>query len=861
MQGKTLSIGLRAVLAIIAATLFVTSTWATAQEKVLHNFNNNGTDGFLAQAGLIFDAAGNLYGTTSSGGTYTYGTVFELTPTAGGGWTETVLHSFGNGTDGAYAYAGLIFDAAGNLYGTTSGGGAYDGGTVFELTPTAGGGWTETVLYSFGNGTDGNGPSWAGLIFDAAGNLYGTTQGGGVYTSCNSSNGCGTVFELTPTAGGGWTEQVLHSFNGNGTDGFYPQAGLIFDAAGNLYGTTQFGGNFGGNCYTFGCGTVFELMPSRGGGWTEKLLYNFTGGTDGAEPYAGLIFDAAGNLYGTAAYGGTHYYCYTGCGTVFELTPAAGGGWTAQVLHTFGNGADGQNPTASLIFDAAGNLYSTTTGGGTYLDGTAFELTPTAGGGWTETVLHNFNNNGADGVWPEASLIFDAAGNLYGTTYGGGVYTSCNNYVGCGTVFELQVPATYSLTVSTTGNGTVTSTDGFIICPGTCSHSYPPNTQVTLNATPSGGWTFSGWSGACSGTGSCVVTMTQSLSVGATFTQPGYNTLTVSTSGNGTVTSTDGFISCPGTCSHSYPTNTQVTLNATPAQGWTFAGWSGACTGTGPCVVTMTQDLSVSATFTQLDYTLTVSTSGNGTVISTDGYISCPGTCSHSYLSNTQVTLNATAGQGWVFGGWNGACLGTSSCTVTMTQPLSVDAIFSQAQQFVAVTPCRLIDTRLTGGPIQGGTSQIFNLPQLAQSASPPCASLASAEAYSLNVSVVPQGPLGYLTIWPTGESQPVVATLNSLDGRIKADAAIVPAGTSGAVSIYVTNTTNVVLDINGYFAPVSGSTLAFYPLTPCRIADTRKTNFPQGLGAPYLPGHQERDFPILNATSCNIPASAEAYS
>jgi YVTN family beta-propeller protein len=176
--------------------------------------------------------------------------------------------------------------------------------------------------------------------------------------------------------------------------------------------------------------------------------------------------------------------------------------------------------------------------------------------------------------------------------------------------------------------------------------------------------------------------------------------------------------------------------------------------------------------------------------------------------------------------------------------------------QFVAVTPCRLIDTRLTGGPIPGGTSESFPIPQEGG-----CNIPTSAAAYSLNVSVVPSGQLGYLTIWPTGEDQPLVATLNSIDGRIKADAAIVPAGYQGAITIYVTNTTNVVLDINGYFAPVSGSTLAFYPLTPCRIADTRKTNFPQGLGAPYLPGHQERDFPILNATSCNIPPSAKAYS
>jgi uncharacterized repeat protein (TIGR03803 family) len=856
MQGKTLSIGLRAVLAIIAATLFVTSTWAAAQERVLLNFN--GQDGRLPQAGLIFDAAGNLYGTTEGGGTgsncgaFGCGTVFELTPAAGGGWTETVLYSFGGSPDGADPLAGLIFDAAGNLYGTTGAGGTYDYGTVFELTPAAGGGWTETVLHNFNyNVTDGYYP-YAGLILDAAGNLYGTTSQGGTY-----GYGWGTVFELTPAAGGGWTEKVLHSFpDYNGTDGTSPYAGLIFDAAGNLYGTTSQGGT-----YIFR-GTVFELTPAAGGGWTETVLHSFGNGADADSPQAGLIFDAAGNLYGTTVEGGTGSNCIFGCGTVFELTPAAGGGWTEKVLYSFNaNGTDGYYPYAGLIFDAAGNLYGTTRYGGTssgcapYGCGTVFELTPAAGGTWTETVLHNFGN-GTDGATPLAGLIFDAAGNLYGTTSSGGTY-------GYGTVFELQVPATYSLTVSTTGNGTVTSTDGFISCPGTCSHSYPPNTQVTLNATPSGGWTFSGWSGACSGTGSCVVTMTQSLSVGATFTQnPIYYTLTVTTSGNGTVTSTDGYITCPGTCSHSYLSNTQVTLNATPAAGWTFSGWSGACSGTGPCVVTMTQSLSVGATFTQnpIYYTLTVTTSGNGTVTSTDGYITCPGTCSHSYPLNTQVTLNATPGQGWVFGGWDGACLGTGSCTVTMTQPLSVDAIFSQALQFVPLSqPCRAVDTRPPNGngPIQGNTHQDFPI-----SGEGNCATLPNAAVYSTNVTVVPATrSLGYLTIWPAGEPQPVVSTLNSVDGRVKADAAIVPAGTGGAVSIYVTDTTNVIVDVNGYFAPVTGSTLAFYPLAPCRVADTRKSSFPTGLGPPSLSAGQPRDFPILNATSCNIPSTAAAYS
>ena len=251
MRGTRFFMGLRA-LAIFAVSLSMT-TWAAAQwnEKVLHNFTNNGTDGFFPTSGLIFDAAGNLYGTTFNGGAYNrFGTVFELSPVPGGGWTETVLHSFNNdGTDGWTPTAGLIFDAAGNLYGTTGSGGAYHGGTVFELSPMLGGGWTETILHSFGNGTDGAGPGGGSLIFDAAGNLYGTTTLGGTFNCPSDGGGCGTVFELTPTVGGAWTETVLYNFR-RGSDGHLPYAGLIFDATGNLYGTTLAGGIY--NCSIFG---------------------------------------------------------------------------------------------------------------------------------------------------------------------------------------------------------------------------------------------------------------------------------------------------------------------------------------------------------------------------------------------------------------------------------------------------------------------------------------------------------------------------------------------------------------------------------------------------------------------------------
>ena len=329
-------------------------------------------------------------------------------------------------------------------------------------------------------------------------------------------------------------------------------------------------------------------------------------------------------------------------------------------------------------------------------------------------------------------------------------------------------------------------------------------------------------------------------------------TLTVSTSGSGAITSTDGFINCPGTCSHNYPDNGQVTLHASPAQGWSFAGWSGACTGTGSCNLTMTQNQSVTATFTQSYYTLTVSTSGNGTVTSTDGFINCPGTCGHTYLSLTQVTLNAAPAQGWSFSGWTGACMGVGPCNVTMTQNLAVTAVFIEPGhgfQLAAITPCRLVDTRQTGGPIEGGTSRDFAVPQLGG-----CDIPASAAAFSLNVTVVPPGPLGYLTIWPTGEAQPITSLLNSYDGRTKANAAIVPAGNNGAVSVFVSNTTDVILDIDGYFTAPGSGTYQFYPLTPCRIVDTR-----DGQDQGMLPPGMERDYTI--AGQCGVPSSATAYS
>jgi uncharacterized repeat protein (TIGR03803 family) len=422
------------IAALAALVAFITATPAAAQETMLHSFNNNGKDGQDPFGGLVFDSSGNLYGTTLQGGVHGGGTVFELRPTTGGGWTETVLHSFGNGSDGFLLYSGLILDVSGNLYGTTYWGGKYAYGTVFELTPTGGGNWTEKILHSFAfNGTDGTNPV-AGLIFDASGNLYGTTSGGGAY-------GGGIVFELTPAANGSWDEKILHNFNNNGTDGNNPLAGLIFDASGNLYGTTLDGPYDIGVNYLGG--TVFELTPSTDGSWTETVLYNFDGiGTNPYDPDAGLIFDSAGNLYSTTPQGGAGPN--DGDGTVFKLSPQAGGGWTEAVLHSFGNGTDGLNPSAGLIIDASGNLYGTTWQGGPYGSGTAFELMPEAGTVWAEKILYSFNEGATDGKHPSAGLIFDASGNLYGTTQGGGVY-------GSGTVFKINprlMPTTTALVSS-----------------------------------------------------------------------------------------------------------------------------------------------------------------------------------------------------------------------------------------------------------------------------------------------------------------------------------------------------------------------------------------------------------------------------
>jgi uncharacterized repeat protein (TIGR03803 family) len=429
----------------IAMLVLAPGAWALSKYKTLYKFKS-GTDGDSPWAGVIFDQAGNLYGTTLVGGDgiISYGTVFKLTPNADGSWKESILYNFcslTNCADGAGPIAGLIFDQAGNLYGTTviGGSGVFCSrkggcGVVFKLTPNVDGSWTESVLYNFcslTNCTDGFFPIGT-LIFDQTGNLYSMAVEGGITGgSCGSSFGCGVVFELTPHADGSWTESVLHSFCSftNCVDGWDPQSGLTFDANGNLYGTTGSGGKL--TCMApNGCGVVFKLTPNPDGSWTDSVLHRFAG-KDGEFPAARVIFDQAGNLYSTTQVGGNLSTCPPGCGVVFQLMPHADGSWKEKVLHRFTDGRDGGVPHAGLIFDQAGNLYGVAASGGKLSCGcgVVFKLAPNSKGGWNETVLHDFGNH--PGVQPLGDLIFDAVGSLYGTTLGNSMTTH-------GSVFEIR---------------------------------------------------------------------------------------------------------------------------------------------------------------------------------------------------------------------------------------------------------------------------------------------------------------------------------------------------------------------------------------------------------------------------------------
>jgi uncharacterized repeat protein (TIGR03803 family) len=430
-SAKIFSYGVRAIVAI-AVIAAGTSARAGTNYKVIHNFTGSAASGSFPVGNLVADAAGNFYGVTSQStdtSGYCYdtgcGAIFKLSPTAAGGWVATNLHTFTGGLDGDSPQAGLVMDAAGNLFGTTSVGGVDSLGDVFELTPTSSGGWKYSVIYNLGYPeTGGVGPAGT-MVVDSAGNLYGSTVGGG-------AEGYGTIFELSPSSSGTWTQTVLYSFLES--SGQRPTGALIFDSAGNLYGTTQLGGDL--TCgYDAGCGTVFELSPNGSGGWSESVLHSFTGGFgEGMYPMdAGVIFDSSGNLYGTTSGGGHNSECDGGCGVVYKLSPNGSGGWTETVIHSFTGsdgtpGAGGAWPVYTLTADASGNLYGNAYLGGTAGEGVVFKMTP-SGSGWVESVVHSFSGSGGDGPY-NSGLVFGPGGLLYGMTALGGT-------MGYGTVFEV----------------------------------------------------------------------------------------------------------------------------------------------------------------------------------------------------------------------------------------------------------------------------------------------------------------------------------------------------------------------------------------------------------------------------------------
>jgi uncharacterized repeat protein (TIGR03803 family) len=412
IQNWTANLGSAPLVPLFALMLLFTliSPVPTAQGQtltVLHTFTG-GTDGFQPYSGVTLDQAGNLYGTTTE---YYDGTVFQIKH-RNGGWIFSTLVQFGNGE--WMPQGRLVFGPGGVLYGTTYRGGngfctEFGCGVVYSPRPpqticrSVSCPWTNDMTYSF-TGPDGFAAGYVALAFDSAGNIYGTTTQGGNYS--------GNVFQLT-RSNGGWTATSLHDFDGS--DGYEPYSGVVLSAQGDLYGTTWMQG-------PNNRGSVYRLTNS-GSGWTLDTLYAFPNNSDGANPVGGLVFDQAGNLYGTTQIGGSG-----GGGTVFELSPS-GGGWNFTVLHSF----SGQNgPSDTLAMDAAGNLYGTTYADGAYAYGSVFKLTRN-NGSWSYTDLHDFTS-GADGANPVGGVSLDASGNLYGTT-SDGAGGPCT--LGCGTVWEI----------------------------------------------------------------------------------------------------------------------------------------------------------------------------------------------------------------------------------------------------------------------------------------------------------------------------------------------------------------------------------------------------------------------------------------
>lgn len=423
-------------IAVVFAAMLIAASAHAQTFKVLHYFTG-AADGANPNAGLTSDGVGGFYGTAAAGGANGYGTVYRLTIGGAGGFVSPI-YAFADGDDGNGPASRVLLGPDLALYGTTIQGGGtlcengnddvVGCGTVYRIAvphvcKTLVCPGTETVLYRFQGSTDGANPGNGDLAFDTAGNIYGTTLYGGPPISClPPANGCGVVYQLTHF-GNGWQENVIHSF-APPPDGYFPFAGVIFDSAGNLYGTTVQGGSGGG---ILPPGTVYRLAASN---WTETILHSFPGdGSEGSDPVGGLLLDSAGNLYGTTVGGGP------GSGTIYSLTKEGNG---FQVLYTFPFQENGLGSYANLTMGSDGNLYGTTVANGLYGYGNVFKLSPSQNG-WLYTSLHDFTD-GDDGANPYSSVYIDPNGNLYGTTsLGGKTGTNCDptNSNQCGVIWQI----------------------------------------------------------------------------------------------------------------------------------------------------------------------------------------------------------------------------------------------------------------------------------------------------------------------------------------------------------------------------------------------------------------------------------------
>jgi uncharacterized repeat protein (TIGR03803 family) len=648
---------------------------------------------------------------------------------------------------------------------------------------------TFSTLVSF-DYTDGAVPL-GGLVQANDGNFYGTTWGGGSAGpyNCGDNYSCGTVFKISTTG----TLTSLYSFCVSlpCLTGGAPYAALMQASDRNFYGTASQGGNLD-------FGTVFKMTNSG----MVTALHSFND-TDGAAPLGALIQGTDGNLYGTTV--GVTTEGHTTYGTVFKITTAG----VFTLLYTFSaSGPDGCGPSG-LVQGTDGNFYGTAAGGACGQQfGTIFKITPSDTLPWPLTTLYSFCSqpNCADGANPQGGLVQGTDGNFYGTTEQGGPEGQYGN----GTVFKVS------------GSGTLTTLYSF--CARTnCVDGAAPEGQLVQA-------TDGNFYGTTDGGGSGQAGTIFKITPGETLPWP--------------LTTLYSFCSQPNCADGANPFAGLVQATDGNLYGTTYEGGNYSClpyypdcgtvfklsVGLGPFLKLQPTSGVVGAPVTILGTNLTGATrvTFNGTQAT-----------NFQIVSPSEITTNVPSG----------ATTGVVQVTIpggTLTS--NTDFQVMGPIQFVSVTPCRLIDTRQTGGPIQGGTSRNFTVPQLGN-----CGIPTSAAAYSLNVTAVPHGGLGYLTIWPDGEIQPYVSTMNSPDGRIKANAAIVPAG-NNAVSVYASNTTDVILDIDGYFTSASSQTYEFYPLMPCRIVDTRN-NQDGGM----LQAGVERDYSIPG--NCGVPSSATAYS